>query len=302
MERNFPEYAISHTAARAAEADVHMTNGAGEVVILESKYKERITGADVDKFYRDVAEVGKAKKLRGAVFVSVLNRSIPNKGSLCIEKRAGVPVMFAAFDGEDDLQANLASYVRLFWGVAAHFVDEPGAGASDDILLQVAAYLDIVAKNRERLAHVREQCLAPMDKMLREAADSNQRLLGLVEALLGKHGRPAARIVCADCGAEFKRPGLKQAVARHGRGPTTMLQGPSQAAGTYNIAPVSDPHDAGLDIRLVAHAAGAKFTFTTASGGSLLIFLPKEQMSEKLRQMHEAVVGPDETCKNQFVS
>ena len=211
LERHFPNHAINHTAFKAAEADIHMTNTDGEVIIIESKYKERITTNDVEKFYRDLSEVSKTQRCCGAVFVSVVNRSIPNKGSLCIEKRCGVPVMFVAFDSEAELQEHLVSYLTLFMDVSAHFQIKKEDESNDELLVQMTQYFGIINKNREKLASIRETCMAPMERMLREVSDNNQKLLVSIESLLHKHGKnpvqKKAKFICKDCGQEFVRAG-----------------------------------------------------------------------------------------------
>eukprot|EP00798_Chlamydomonas_sp_ICE-L_P019561 gene19561-26243_t len=208
LEHNFPEYTINHTAPKSAKADIHMTNTDNEVIIIESKYKERITAGDVEKFYRDVSEVSKAQKCVGGVFESVVNKSIPNKGSLCFEQRGGIPVMFLAFASECELQEQMRLYLKLFIDVASRFKAADNESSDDDTLNQIAPYFGIINKNKEKLVAIRENCVAPMERMLKEVADNNQKLLMMVEVILHKHGKcPVRKIVCKDCGQEFTRVG-----------------------------------------------------------------------------------------------
>ena len=222
LERHFSEYTIVNRGRVGHEADIHMVNAKNEVVVVESKYKDRVTGLDIEKFYRDIAETSASQRVIGAVFVSIRSRSIPTKGSLAFEQRGSVPILFVGFDDEAELDALLCKYMSLFVDVACIVgAAEHGAVGDSEIIAQLAAPFAMVRKNRARIEKIKSEHLGAINRLVLEIEQDNIEILTAIEKIVGTGARkrrlqaakqplqtaPAAKHICEHCQHEFKTAG-----------------------------------------------------------------------------------------------
>lgn len=109
LRLHFLENEIMDTSRQKHSCDMWMKLVGGSFVAVESKNKSIVTSQDVDKFLFDVEYMCNMHpdKFLGAIFVSLRSRNIPHKGDMHVELRQGRPVMFVAFESDEDLRESI---------------------------------------------------------------------------------------------------------------------------------------------------------------------------------------------------
>lgn len=216
LQQHFPEFETENRGHHGHEADIHMVNSKNEMYVVESKYKDRITNTDIDKFYRDITQLSASHKILGGIFVSIKCRSIPTKGSLAFEQRGGIPVMFIAFDNQDEVEASLNRYMKLFMDVSLLMVDKAEENDENKVIMErLATPFSLIKKNKARIEKIRNEHLAAINKMVLELEHDNMEALMMIEELIGRDVHPSkkrkqtakALHECAACKRTFKTAG-----------------------------------------------------------------------------------------------
>jgi hypothetical protein len=201
LQRTFPRFAIRMTGSDAHSGDLHLQDTtSGDFVLFESKYKERITPADVSKFYRDVDETAMCSALHGgkcvgAVFVSLKTKSIPGKGDVCLELHGGsMPIMFIAYDDEsqamDLFPAQAQVIVGLAFAVARENKDQQFTDVDrlDVVLGEVSSVLALLHRNMQRLSRLRTEHITAVQRALMDMERDDKEVVRIVSDILLKNG------------------------------------------------------------------------------------------------------------------
>lgn len=163
-----------------------MTNSQNETIIVESKFKERITSGDVEKFYRDVEELSNAQRVVGAVFVSIKSRSIPTKGSLALEVRGHVPIIFIGFEDEAELDTMLHRYIGIF--INATDIVKTDSDSSqlqaNELIARLMPSFALVKRNKTRIEKIKSDHLGAINKLVLELEHDNLEILSLLEKVV----------------------------------------------------------------------------------------------------------------------
>ena len=147
----FTDVEVSHTGTKAHVCDVHMTFPNGKRIVFESKFKGNIEKRDVDKFYRDVE--GLDKDVIGGVFVSLLSKNIPNKGSINFEITSETkrPIMYIAYSDENEFNIYFPHHTMMFTKLCEMYTESSSTLSINDIVDEVKFLLDIINKNKRKL-------------------------------------------------------------------------------------------------------------------------------------------------------
>lgn len=240
IEDIFPRYLVEHKGRVGHESDIHIVNARNEVILVESKFKDRITAADVDKFYRDIVEVGNASSVIGGAFICIRSKNIPGKGSLAFEMRNQVPILFIVFEDEAAAERGLPRHMLVFENVCNTVrgmlnVDTKAASRLAALVQQLSAPLAVIKRNRTRIERLRAEHMVAMNKIILELERDNFELLQLVEKMVASQHeqQPAAEVrargaqalsvkaagpACSKCSRTFKSAvGLARHVASCGK-------------------------------------------------------------------------------------
>lgn len=219
IQQHFSAWTIAHTGSRAAEADIHVKDLDNNLVIIESKLKDRITCQDVTKFSRDVDEMVARNGCIGGIFVSITCANIPSKGGLCVEMRNGVPVMYCGFKDETDMQAILSGLMKIFFQLCAHVKKiahttgtDPDTNAAE-LIDHLAACFSVIDKNMSQLRKMKDSYLAPMERCMKDMMDSNLKILQSIEPLVSatlvsetaSSGDGGEKFKCSECACVYNR-------------------------------------------------------------------------------------------------
>jgi hypothetical protein len=147
----FTDVEVSHTGTKAHVCDVHMTFPNGKKIVFESKFKGNIEKRDVDKFYRDME--GLDKDVIGGVFVSLLSKNIPNKGSINFEITSETkrPIMYVAYSDENEFHTYFPHHTMMFTKLCEIYTESTGSVSMNDIVDEVKFLFDIISKNKRKL-------------------------------------------------------------------------------------------------------------------------------------------------------
>jgi hypothetical protein len=196
VEDRFASWEVTNKGRTGHEADIHMTNDKGDLIIFESKNKERVTGLDVEKFYRDIEELAGTRKLVGAVFVSLKTKNIPGKGTLALERRGNVVVLFAGFEDEEEMDRLFGGYMSLLVDAANVVAEDPTAERVEDIVAKLAGPFATVKKNKVRIDKLKNECLVQMSKLILELEQDNAEILKCLEKLVKPGGGKRRKAPC----------------------------------------------------------------------------------------------------------
>ena len=278
LERHFPDHTVVSRGRVGHEADIHMTNARNEVVVVESKYKDKITGLDVDKFYRDVAELAATNHVVGAAFVSIRARGIPSKGPIAFEQRGGVPIVFLGFEDEAEMELMLGRHMNLFVDVVGVVAASGGGEAAetrvDELVARLAGPLATVRRNKGRIERLKSEHLGAINKLILEIEHDNIDIMTCIEQLVKpsadgghvqkrkrivagaagtsraeppQHGARSAQHECAACKRVFKTPG---ALKKHGH---TCV---ATAAASAAVPPEAEVPPQTIDVPSAASSVG----------------------------------------------
>lgn len=169
--------------------DIHVRWPDGRFVAVESKYKETITKADVEKFISDVEYLrgtcGGA--FRGALFVSVKTRNIPGKGDLFLDFRGGKPLMYVGLSGEEGLD-KADGFLKQCVSLLVMMSDYVGGlekqeNDVQEMMRKIAPLLNNIARVRKSMLVVKEsnkKILDSVTDMEKEVGEMFERIHGLV--------------------------------------------------------------------------------------------------------------------------
>lgn len=102
---HFTDWSVVDKSGCKHCGDLWVHRADGRILIVESKYKEIVTRADVEKFSSDADYVvsTQGSEVLGGLFVSLRSRNIPGKGDMCIEFRNFRPFMYVGLRDEHEL-------------------------------------------------------------------------------------------------------------------------------------------------------------------------------------------------------
>jgi sulfur carrier protein ThiS len=158
-----PDHDVVQTGRSAHEADIHVQKPDGSILMVECKAKDRISKLDVDKFYADIKSVSTTARVTGAMFVSCTTQSIPHKGSMRLEFRGDVPVIFCGFDTIQDMDARLPALAILLSDLAG-CLSRNQADEIETARLKLKPLLKMLERSSKRVVAIREEQLVPLAK------------------------------------------------------------------------------------------------------------------------------------------
>lgn len=215
--------------------DVHMTMPSGKKLVFESKYKQAVDRKDVQKFYHDMGHMG--EDVLGGVFVSVLSKNIPGKGSIAIEHLSDNQkmVLFLGFSDETDFHTYFLPYVDMFWNICSFHGRKTNKEMNLQLVLdEINFYYQMIAKNKARL----DDFKGKFHKFSLDVENDHKELMTRIENVLRHHSyQPNVEVVgpppskkmgytCDHCNQAFtnKKVFLKHVKDAHG-GLPHMLDG-----------------------------------------------------------------------------
>lgn len=228
---------IQYTGKTAHSCDIHMKCFPSEhTYMFESKYKGCVTKADVVKFQQDV--MASATSVKGGMFVSILSKNIPEKGSFHFETikqqtctnqtSSGCDtklVLYVAYEDEAEFHMLFKCHCKLFVDICTLYASQAASQSDHDTYTNILETLeqdivfltDILKKNRRRIEDFRSKCI----RFCGEVEDDNDTLLKRIQntaSLLSLNMKRASiveqqtqgAITCGTCGKTCKsQRGLK---------------------------------------------------------------------------------------------
>ena len=189
LQEHFTDWMIEYKGKSPHECDMHMVSAKGDIVMVESKNKDAIAKTDVDKFYNDIAYMEASERpCIGALFVSIRTRNIPWKGQVCLEIVNHKPVLFLGFGSEDDLQLNLANYVRVFLQYC-HIVKQQSSDVNTDMMFAMMnSHFQSLLQTKIQIDRLKTQQV-DMGKTVVELEKVHQKSVSSIETFLKQHNR-----------------------------------------------------------------------------------------------------------------
>lgn len=121
----------SHTFERPSlphVCDVHMKDDQDNVIAIECKNKDKITKADLTKFYEDLDHMSERDiPCIAGVFVSVNSKSIPGKGPLTFEMYKQKPVLLLGYESESEFQTMFKEHMPAIIAVSSYHKYQNGS-------------------------------------------------------------------------------------------------------------------------------------------------------------------------------
>jgi len=222
---------IQYTGKTAHSCDIQMKCFPAEhTYMFESKYKGCITKADVTKFQQDVLISPDA--VQGGMFVSILSKNIPEKGSFHIEtvketsndRQINKIMVYVAYEDEAEFHVLFKYHCKLFVDIctfhASHMTTQDDYNTYTKIIdafeKDVVFLTDILKKNKRRIEDFRSKFI----RFCGEIEDDNETLLHRIQntsALLSLNAKRSALTqqqnhaqTCSACGKTYKSArGLK---------------------------------------------------------------------------------------------
>lgn len=192
LQTSLTDWEVVSTGKTPHECDIHMINSAGEIIMVESKYKDNIAKSDMDKFTADIAHMEETKRpYIGAMFVSIKTPNIPHKGCVRLEVLNKRPVLYLGFRGEDELHQQLIHYTRVFVQYCQACADARANNTNDEIdtlfsavneHFQTTQLLKSQVSRLQRQHQDTARTIADMEK-------TTQTMVLQMEGFLRKHNR-----------------------------------------------------------------------------------------------------------------
>lgn len=164
--------------------DVHMKlPGGNGTFVFESKYKQAIDKKDLQKFYHDME--GLKDSVKGGVFVSILSKNIPGKGSMCVEQlpNSNTLLLFLGFHDETDFHTYFLPHVKMFMVLCQHHQSEASDVDVHKILEEINFYYQMLTKTRGRLDDMKNKFV----KLVQDVDQDHGVILQRMERLLQAH-------------------------------------------------------------------------------------------------------------------
>lgn len=220
LRKLYDKGTIEYNGRTAHACDVQLTlhHPLEKTYLFESKYKGYVCKSDVTKFETDI--VSSKACVQGGMFISILNKNIPEKGSFSMEvlKHSDgehKPILYVAYDDESEFHMLFPFHCRMFIGLCDIYVKHHSSDVADDMMNNVreqALFLcDMLRKNKKRTDEFKTRFI----KFYKEVEDDNivigQRLETLMDLVsASKSSCLPANASCATCKRTFKSAkGLK---------------------------------------------------------------------------------------------
>lgn len=176
--------------------DVHMSFPDNSKFVFESKYKQVIDKKDLQKFYHDLEGMG--DDVLGGVFVSVLSKNIPGKGSICVETLPNCSklLLFIGFQDETDFHTYFLPHVQMFMTLC----QVHGRKVQHDVDIQavlddVNFYYQMITRSKGRL----DEFKTKFTKVLQEVDSDHDQILRRIEDVLKRYNYHPLALESADC-------------------------------------------------------------------------------------------------------
>lgn len=197
----FTDAEVINTGKTAHVCDIHLQFPNKHKLVLESKYKSCIQKTDIDKFYKDIE--GMDTNVIGGVFVSMVSKNIPNKGSINFEISTSTnkPLMYVGFDNEKDFNTFFPYYITMFVKLCEAYNKHTISDFEVSMLLdEVSFYNDILNKNKRRL----DDFKGKFQKYCIDVEDDTKKALSRIEAITNRINIPKSKpkkktFLCSKC-------------------------------------------------------------------------------------------------------
>lgn len=164
--------------------DIHMTLTNGKKIVFESKYKQTIDRKDIQKFYTDMKDM--SDEVMGGIFVSVLSKNIPGKGSIAVEHLSDnhKMVLFLGFHDEQDFHTFFLPYVDMFLNICHFHTRKVNTALNiQHVLDEINFYYQLIQKNRIKM----DDFKGKFHKFMTELEADHKDIMSRIETMLQKH-------------------------------------------------------------------------------------------------------------------
>jgi hypothetical protein len=159
LRANFPANEIRNTSAVGHSCDIIMTDAQNRAVVFESKNRQSISKADVDRFRSDVQNM--ADNVIGGVFVSLRCANIPGLGPLAVEligETTGRVLLFLGYRETADFEQYFGAHMQMFCCLCAVTRQTTCADQKErqmhDMLEDLKFYQVTIQRNQKNIRHL----------------------------------------------------------------------------------------------------------------------------------------------------
>ena len=210
---------VVHTGKTAHACDVRLTiHPSGDSFLFESKYKGYVDKKDVTKFESDI--VTAPDSVQGGMFVSILSRNIPGKGSLYIdvvrEPRTGScrPICYVAYQNEAEFRLLFGHHCRMFVQVCAQLRSSDGGEVKQMLTMivqEISCVTELLQKNKKRLEDMKTRFI----RFCKDIEDDNMFIIDRMNDIIALRQSStylscvdaSAPCTCQKCGKQYKTQG-----------------------------------------------------------------------------------------------
>lgn len=211
---------VVHTGKNAHACDVKLTlHPSGDSILFESKYKGYVDKKDISKFESDI--INAPESVQGGMFVSILSRNIPGKGSFHmdivrdISTGACKPICYVAYENEAEFRLLFAHHSRMFVHVCAQLRSSNADETKQmfaKIVQEIRGFIDMLQRNRKRIEEMRTR----FTRFCKEVEDDTTFIMDRMHDIISLQN-PSCTMTkthtsyeCAACGKQYKTQGGRE--------------------------------------------------------------------------------------------
>jgi hypothetical protein len=197
----FNDAHIQHTGKTAHACDVKMTMHQTDTSLLfEVKYKGHIEKKDVVKFEEDIQ--ASSDDVKGGMFVSILSKNIPTKGSFSVEilaKPSSKPIMYVAYADQQEFDMLFKYHCNMLKSLSelqnVHVVED----FSQMIIENCTKFQNILKRGKKKLDDLKLR----FDRYIGDVDEDYKTSCELFENMLLMLKKPQI-FQCCECMKLFK--------------------------------------------------------------------------------------------------
>lgn len=216
LKDKFAKYEFFDTSKEKHSGDLHMISKNGDILMLESKYKESITKQDLDKFYGDIVHLKDTqKRITCGVFVSLLTKNIPHIGEFKIDFCKGVPILLIGFSDEDEFKDWFHQYIEIALELSNYYQNSQlGQDHIKDIIKKISPLVDQIKSLKISIEKLRSVHLAQINNMVIDMENNIKKMFDTICEVISSdvHFEGDDKFKCEHCGSVFNS---KRSLASH---------------------------------------------------------------------------------------
>ena len=216
LKDKFTKYEFFDTSKEKHSGDLHMISKNGDILMLESKYKESITKQDLDKFYGDIVHLKDTqKRITCGVFVSLLTKNIPHIGEFKIDFCKGVPILLIGFSDEDEFKEWFHQYIEIALELSNYYQNSQlGQDHIKDIIKKISPLVDQIKSLKISIEKLRSVHLAQINNMVIDMENNIKKMFDTICEVISSdvHFEGDDKFKCEHCGSVFNS---KRSLASH---------------------------------------------------------------------------------------